>query len=204
VLLGRAAGGYVQGFTEWIDGLGGWAPAVFIVGYALAVVAFAPASVLTIAAGAIFGLAAGVAYVFVAAVIGSMLAFLISRYVAREAIAQRVAGNPNFAAIDHAVGEQGRRIVFLLRLSPVLPFNLLNYALGLTSVRFIDYLAASLGMLPGTVLYVYAGTAISTLTSADWRKWLFVGVGLVPVAVVTVMITRIARRALDEATAAPV
>jgi uncharacterized membrane protein YdjX (TVP38/TMEM64 family) len=201
VLLGRAAGGHVSSFTQWVDGLGAWGPAVFVAGYALAVVAFAPASVLTIAAGVIFGLAAGVAYVFVAAVIGSALAFLISRYVAREAIAHRVAGNANFAAIDRAVGEQGRWIVFLLRLSPVLPFNLLNYALGLTSVRFTDYLAASFGMLPGTLLYVYAGTAIATLTGADWRKWLLLGVGLVPVVIVTVVITRTARRALEEATA---
>jgi uncharacterized membrane protein YdjX (TVP38/TMEM64 family) len=200
VLLGRYAGPSLQNIPQWVAGLGAWGPIVFIAGYALAVVAFAPASVLTIAAGAIFGLAAGVAYVFVAAVIGSSLAFLISRYVARSAIEHRVAGNQNFKAIDRAVGEQGRWIVFLLRLSPVLPFNLLNYALGLTSVRFTDYLVASFGMLPGTLLYVYAGKAIATLTGADWRSWLLVGVGLVPVVLVTVMVTRIARRALSEAT----
>jgi len=185
---------------QWVDGLGAWGPAAFIAGYALAVVAFVPASVLTIAAGAIFGLIAGVAYVFVAAVIGSSLAFLISRYFARALIEQRFTGNAKFAAIDRAVGQQGRRIVFLLRLSPVLPFNVLNYALGLTSVRLVDYLAASIGMLPGTLLYVYAGKAIATLTSDDWSKWLFVGIGLVPVAIATVLVTRIARRALEEAT----
>jgi uncharacterized membrane protein YdjX (TVP38/TMEM64 family) len=88
----------------------------------------------------------------------------------------------------------------LLRLSPVLPFNLLNYALGLTSVRFADYLIASIGMLPGTLLYVYAGKTIAALTSADRSTWLLVGVGLLPVIIVTVLITRIARRALAEAT----
>ena len=157
VLLGRAAGGYIPAFAEWVEGLGVWGPIVFIAGYSLAVVAFVPASLLTLAAGAVFGLGAGTVYVFAAATIGSSLAFLVSRYVARRAVAQRVEGDPRFAAIDSAVGEQGRKIVFLLRLSPVFPFNLLNYALGLTSVRFVDYLVAAIGMLPGTLLYVYLG-----------------------------------------------
>ena len=98
VALGRAAGGYVQVFAQWVDGLGAWGPAVFIAGYAVAVAAFVPASLLTLAGGAIFGVAAGTAYVFVAAVLGSSLAFLISRYVARAAIERRLAGNEKFAA----------------------------------------------------------------------------------------------------------
>jgi uncharacterized membrane protein YdjX (TVP38/TMEM64 family) len=120
-------------------------------------VAFVPASLLTLAAGAIFGIPAGTLYVFVAATVGSCLAFLVSRYLARVAVERRIEGNPKFAAIDRAVGRQGRRIVFLLRLSPVFPFNLLNYALGLTRVRFVDYAVAAVGMLPGTLLYVYLG-----------------------------------------------
>src|SRR5262249_36543250 len=139
------------------NGLGAWGPIVFIVGYAVATVAFVPGSVLTLAAGAIFGLAPGVVYVFIAAVLGSTAAFLVSRYVARQVIERRLKDNPRFAAIDRAVGAQGRKIVFLLRLSPVFPFNLLNYALGLTQVRFADYLIASIGMLPGTLLFVYYG-----------------------------------------------
>jgi uncharacterized membrane protein YdjX (TVP38/TMEM64 family) len=208
VLLGRAAGGYVQTFAQWVNGLGAWGPAVFIVGYAIAVVAFVPASLLTVAAGAIFGIGAGVAYVFAAAVAGSSLAFLVSRYLARAAIEHRLAGNQKFAAIDRAVGRQGRRIVFLLRLSPAFPFNLLNYALGLTSVRFADYLAASIGMLPGTLLYVYSGKAVGDVAAlaggaAPERgasDYALLGVGLLATAVVTVLVTRIARRALDEAT----
>lgn len=209
MLLGRAAGGYVQTFAQWVNGLGAWGPAVFIAGYAVAVVAFVPASLLTIAAGAIFGIGAGVAYVFAAAVLGSSLAFLISRYLARAAIEHRLAGNPKFAAIDRAVGQQGRRIVFLLRLSPAFPFNLLNYALGLTSVRFADYLVASVGMLPGTLLYVYSGKLVGDVAAlaggaAPERGasyYALFGIGLLATAVVTVLVTRIARRALDEATA---
>ena len=144
---------------------------------------------------------------FAAAVLGSSLAFLISRYLARAAIEHRLAGNQKFAAIDRAVGQQGRRIVFLLRLSPAFPFNLLNYALGLTSVRFADYLAASVGMLPGTLLYVYSGKAVGDVAAlaggaAPERgasDYALLGVGLLATAVVTVLVTRIARRALDEA-----
>ena len=85
------------------------------------------------------------------------MAFLVARYIARGAIEQRLEGDRRFAAIDRAVGREGRKIVFLLRLSPVFPFNLLNYALGLTNVRFVDYFIACLGMIPGTLLYIYYG-----------------------------------------------
>jgi len=210
VLLGRLAGGYVQGFAQWVDGLGAWGPAAFIAGYALAVAAFVPGSLLTLAGGAIFGVAKGTAYVFCAAVLGSSLGFLIARYLARGAVERRLAGNEKFAAIDRAVGGQGRWIVFLLRLSPVFPFSLLNYALGLTSVRFADYLAASVGMLPGTLLYVYSGKAVGDVAAlaggAQHERgatdFALLAVGLLATAVVTVLVTRIARRALDEATSA--
>src|SRR5207247_1074266 len=132
IVLGRQAGGYVLGFAGWVKGLGAWGPVVFIAGYVLAPVAFVPGVLLTLAAGAIFGLVQGVLYVFVAATLGASAAFLVGRYLARAAVEPRIAANPRFAAIDRAVGAEGRKIVFLLRLSPVFPFNLLNYALGLT------------------------------------------------------------------------
>ncbi len=207
-VLGRLAGGYVPVFREWVDGLGLWGPIVFMGGYAAAVVAFVPASALTLAGGAIFGLARGTLYVFAAATLGSCLAFLVSRYWARSAIERRLAGNERFASIDRAVGEQGRKIVFLLRLSPVFPFNLLNYALGLTQVRFADYMIAALGMLPGTLLYVYLGTVGGEAAAAAAGAGMERGtagtallvVGLVATVVVTTLVTRIARRALAEAT----
>src|SRR5439155_1410723 len=99
-----------------------------------------------------------------AATLGASAAFLVGRYLARAAVERRIAANPRFAAIDRAVGAEGRKIVFLLRLSPVFPFNLLNYALGLTRVRFADFFLASVGMLPGTVLYVYSGKLIGDVT----------------------------------------
>ncbi len=208
VFLGRQLGAYVPRFADWVDGLGVWGPLVFIAGYALAVVAFAPGSVLTLAAGAIFGIAEGTIYVFIAATLGAAAAFLVSRYVARGAVERRLAGNRRFAAIDRAVGAQGRKIVFLLRLSPVFPFNLLNYALGLTQVRFLDYVIASAGMLPGTLLYVYygklAGDVAALAGGAHVEKgaayYAILGVGLAATIAVTVVVTRTARRALREAT----
>ena len=208
VFLGRQAGGYVQEFAQWVDSLGFWGPLVFIFGYAAAVVAFVPASLLTLAAGAIFGIGSGTAYVFVAATLGASLSFLVSRYFAREAIEKKLEGNTRFDAIDRAVAEQGRKIVFLLRLSPAFPFNLLNYALGLTRVKFIDYFVASLGMLPGTLLYVYSGKAVGDVAALaggaaperGTSDYVLLGVGLAATLVVTVIVTRIARRALAEAT----
>lgn len=207
--FGRRAAAYLPIFADWVAGLGALGPIVFVAGYAAAVVAFVPGSLLTLAGGALFGLVEGVIYVFAAAVIGSTAAFLLARSIAREAVSRRIEGDARFGAIDRAVGEEGRKIVFLLRLSPVFPFNLLNYALGLTRVRLADYLVASLGMLPGTILYVYVGklggdvaaAAGGARTERGLAEWTLLAVGLVATAVVTLLITRIARRALDEATA---
>ena len=204
--LARAIGAEIPRFAQWVNGLGVWGPIVFILGYAAGVVAFVPASILTLAAGAIFGIGLGVLYVFIAAVLGSAAAFLISRYLARGAIERRLTGNARFAAIDRAVGAQGRRIVFLLRLSPVFPFTLLNYALGLTRVRFADYLIASVGMLPGTLLYVYygklAGDVAALAGGAPVQKgagyYAVLILGLVATVVVTVLVTRTARNALRD------
>jgi uncharacterized membrane protein YdjX (TVP38/TMEM64 family) len=208
VVLGRAAGAYIQPFAQWVDGLGFWGPAAFVLGYAIAVVAFVPASLLTLGAGAIFGIAHGVIYVFVAATVGSCLAFLVSRYLARSAVERKLEGKPKFSAIDRAVEAEGLKIVFLLRLTPVVPFNLLNYALGLTRVRFADYAIASVGMLPGTLLYVYSGklagdvaaVAGNPAVARGWGYYSLLALGLAATLAVTMVVTRSARRALAEAT----
>jgi len=208
VVLARRAGGEVPRFAAWVASLGALGPVVFVLCYALAVVFLVPASVLTLAAGAIFGVAKGVALVFVAATLGACLAFAVSRGVARGWVERRIAGDARFAAIDRAVGREGRRIVFLLRLSPLVPFVLLNYALGLTRVPFVDYALACVGMLPGTLLYVYYGSAAGLAAAAaagaarerTTAEWTLFAVGLVATIVATTIVTRIARRALAEAT----
>jgi uncharacterized membrane protein YdjX (TVP38/TMEM64 family) len=205
LLLGNQVGRYLPGFAKWVAGLGIWGPVVFILGYAVATVAFAPGWILTLAAGAIFGLVFGTIWTFLGATLGASAAFLVARYAARRAIERRIAGNPRFAAIDRAVGREGFKIVALLRLSPVFPFNLLNYALGLTRVRFLDYLLACFAMLPGTLLYVYYGHAAGSLAETaggQVRKgtthWVSLGIGLAATILVTTFITRLASRALRQ------
>ncbi len=206
VLLGRQLSAQLPRLTSAVDSLGAWGPVAFITAYAVACVAFVPASILTLAAGALFGVVKGTLFVLVGATLGAMGAFLIARYVARDWVAQRDA---RFAAIDSAIANQGRRIVFLLRLSPVIPFNVLNYALGLTQVRAMDYLIASVGMIPGTLLYVYTGKLASVVVGASSGAtpprgpafYTVLGLGLVATAAVTVLITRTAKKALADATA---
>jgi uncharacterized membrane protein YdjX (TVP38/TMEM64 family) len=205
--LGREAGGYIEQFAQWVDGLGFWAPLVFILGYAVATVAFVPGWPLTLAGGAVFGVLWGTVYVFAGASLGAALAFLVARYVARRAIERKLEERPKFQAIDRAVGREGLKIVALLRLSPVFPFNLLNYALGLTKVRFVHYLVASLFMLPGTLLYVYSGSLAGDAAAAVAKEggggrspaeWALLVVGLLATAAVTIFITKKARQALSE------
>lgn len=206
LLFGRTLGGYIPQFASWVDSLGLWGPVVFIAGYALATVAFIPGSLLTLAAGAIFGLFEGTLYVFLGATLGSSLAFLVARYVARQAVEKRLDKHPRFETVDRAVAEEGLKIVFLLRLSPAFPYNLLNYALGLTSVRFRDYFLASLGMIPATFLYVYYGKALGSLAAvaggAEIERgagyWAVLALGLLATLAVTTLVTRTARRALKQ------
>jgi uncharacterized membrane protein YdjX (TVP38/TMEM64 family) len=160
---------------------------------------------MTLGAGFLFGLPFGFAVVSAASTLGAALAFLVGRYFLRGWVEQRLDNVPRFAALDRAIGERGWLIVLLTRLSPVFPFNLLNYALGLTGVRFTSYVVASwIGMMPGTLLYVYLGSVgqdlasllAGDLPSSDATGWLFYG-GLVATVVLTVMVTRIATRALN-------
>ncbi|TDI10636.1 MAG: TVP38/TMEM64 family protein [Acidobacteria bacterium] len=188
----------------WISDLGPWGPVFFIVFYILATVLFLPGLIPTMAAGVLFGVIRGTLLVSISSISGAILAFLIGRYLAREWVAAMIRGNQKFEAIDAAVAEEGWKIVGLTRLSPVFPFNLLNYAFGLTQVSLKDYFLASwIGMLPGTVMYVYIGSLAGNLaslgsgersrTSAEWALY---GVGLMATVVLTLYLTRIAQRAL--------
>lgn len=197
--IGRAMGA-MQG---WISGLGVWGPVVLVLLYIVATVLFVPGTILTLAAGAMFGLVVGMITVSIGSTLGASLAFLIARYVARAKIAAMAGRNRRFAAIDRAIGEGGWKIVALLRLSPAIPFNLQNYLYGLTRIRFWPYAVTSwLAMLPGTFLYVYlghvAGAAIGTDRSRTPGEWALLAVGLLATAVVTVYITRLARGKLQE------
>ncbi len=188
----------------WISGLGPLGPIMFIGLYIVACVFLLPGAILTLGAGAVFGFAQGAMAASVGATLGATCAFLVGRYLARDWVARRVAGNPRFAAMDEAVAREGWKIVLLTRLSPVFPFNVLNYAFGLTRVGLRDYFLASwLGMIPGMFLYVYLGSLAGDLASLGvgnrqrgLGEWLLYGLGLVATVVVTVFITRLAREAL--------
>src|SRR6516164_8449129 len=174
-------------------------------------VLLAPGSVLTIGAGFAFGLWKGFLAVSAGATLGASLACLVARFIARERIAAIAERNEKFRKIDKAIGKQGAKLIFLLRLSPVIPFNLSNYFYGLSGVKFWPYVLASwLGMMPGTFLYVYIGVAGKAAVSATagaevikhgWEYWTFMSVGLVATIIVTIWVTKIARDALRKAQA---
>ncbi len=209
IVLAREAGHYLPALAQWVEELGVWGPLAFIVAYAAAVVAFVPGVLLTLAGGAIFDLGWGTLYVFTAAVLGSSAAFLISRYLARGLVERRFSKSPRFAALDRAIGDQGLKIMFLLRLSPAFPFSFMNYAIGLTGIRFRDYLLASVGMLPGTVLYVYYGKLVGDVAALasgvaperDAGYYAVLALGLAATVAVTALVARTASRALREASA---
>ncbi|MCC6234420.1 MAG: TVP38/TMEM64 family protein [Verrucomicrobiales bacterium] len=185
-----------------VRGLGPWGPVLFILAYIVATVLFVPGSPLTLGAGALFGVGWGSVYVSLGSTLGATAAFLVGRFLARDWVARRLESHPTFALLDRAVADEGWRIVGLTRLSPVFPFNLLNYALGLTRVSLRDYVLASwIGMMPATVLYVYLGSLAGagadgrTRTPAEWTLY---AVGLAATVAVTLIITRLARRALNQ------
>ncbi len=209
-LLGRSGASLVPSALDAVRSLGPWAAVAYIVVYVVATVAWIPGSILTLASGAIFGLWAGTALTLVGATLGATAAFLVSRYVARSRIERRLGDNPRLAAIDRALARQGPKLVFLIRLSPAFPFNMLNYALGLTGVRLWPYIWTSfIGMAPGTFLYVYGGYAAGQIAGASAEAtrgpayWALLAIGGLATVAVTVMVTRVAKRALDDATDLP-
>jgi uncharacterized membrane protein YdjX (TVP38/TMEM64 family) len=189
----------------WISGLGVLGPIIFAGLYILACVLSLPGFILTLGAGAIFGVITGFIAVSIGSTLGAACAFLIGRYLARDLVAGRITGNERFKAIDEAVGREGWKIVLLTRLSPVFPFNLLNYAFGLTKVSLKHYFFATwLGMIPGTVMYVYIGSLAGDLASLGSAgrtrttgEWVLYGIGLLATVVVTVFVTRLARKTLS-------
>lgn len=185
---------------DWIGKLGPLGPVIFIVCYVVATVLFIPGSVLTLGAGALFGVVLGSVCVSVGATLGATAAFLVGRYLARDAIARKIEKNEKFTAIDRAVADEGWKIVLLTRLSPAFPFTLLNYAFGLTRVKLGHYVLASwIGMMPGTVMYVYLGSLVNVSAGHRHRstgEWVLYVLGLLATVVVTVFVTRLARNSL--------
>ncbi len=191
---------WLKDFQEWISGLGPLGGVLYGLAYVAAALLFVPGAILTVGAGFIFGLGWGLAIVSLSSTATAALAFLIARYAARERVEKLARKNEKFAAVDKAIGRNGWKVVGLLRLSPLIPFSLSNYLYGLTSVRFLPYLAASwVGMLPGSLLYVYLGAAGKSVGERGERspwEWALLGAGLLATAAVTVLLMRVAKKEL--------
>ena len=193
-----------------LSDFGRWAPVLFIAAYVLASLVLAPAFLLTVAAGAVFGLWRGTMFVYIGAVLGSSAVYAVAAPLARSRVLRWIDRDPRVAAARRAVVGRSAWIMFLLRLSPLVPYNLLNYALALSGVRYRDFLLASVGMLPAIVMYVYYGKVVGdvALLAAGVAPprgpeyYVLLVVGLVATIAATTLITRAARRAVEEARAA--
>lgn len=190
----------------WIQNSGWIGIAVYIGIYIIACIFFIPGSLLTLGAGAVFGVVQGSIFTSIASTLGATVSFLVGRYLARDWINKKIQNNKKFSKVDEAVGKEGWKIVILTRLSPIFPFNLLNYAYGLTKVALKNYFFASwIGMMPGTIMYVYIGSIagnIATIGSQGRNKttaeWILYSVGLLATIVVTLYITKISKNALSK------
>ena len=197
---------FLRTVLQTVAELGPWGPIAFLLVYVAATVLLLPGIILTLGAGFVFGLGWGTVLVSVSSTLGATASFLVGRHLARDWVAGKMRAYPRFSAVDEAVASEGWKIVGLTRLSPVFPFNLLNYAFGITQVKVRHYVLASwLGMLPGTILYVYIGSLAGDLATLGeegrtrtTEESVFYVVGFLAALAVTIQVTRLARRALDK------
>ena len=206
---------FLIALVERVQAFGIWGLLLLGALYVPVCVLLLPGSVFTMGAGWLAGLlwpnapglavAAGTLVASCGSVAGATAAVLLGRSFFRERIARKTASQPKFQALNAAAAREGLKLVLLVRLSPVFPFNLLNYALGLTQVRIRDYVLGSwIGMLPGTVLFVYLGTSVSTLTLAvtgaegggGWARTALLLLGLLATLALVIWVTRLARQTL--------
>lgn len=196
-----------ESFIAWIRSLGPSGAFLYGIVYAAGAVLMVPGSALTAGAGLVYGTLIGVLIVSPASVLGATGSFLIARYFARDWVERKLQKYPKFKAVDRAIGKQGFKVVFLMRLQPIIPFVLLNYALGLTQVRLRDYVIASwIGMLPATIVYVYLGSAlhsVADLFTGGMAKHSVAGLamfwgGLAAGAILLFLLTHMAKKTLQQ------
>ena len=194
---------WAAAFDHWIRQQGARGALVFALAYVAATVLLMPAWPLTVVGGLAYGVAVGFPLVLVSATVGATLAFLVSRHLLRQTVEEKAGQRALFKAIDRAVSDSGWRVVGLLRLSPLVPFNLQNYLYGVTGIRFWHYVAATfVGMMPGTLMYVYLGAVGKVAIGGGEAgggalKWAFFAAGFLATIAVAVVVTRRARRELD-------
>jgi uncharacterized membrane protein YdjX (TVP38/TMEM64 family) len=195
-------GEWLDSFQIWAEEQGAFGMLVFALVYALAVVAFVPASILTLGAGAVYGLWTGTLVVLFGASLGAVVSFLLARTALRGRVEAWTEGNARFRALDGAVSREGGKIVFLVRLAPIFPFTYINYVFGLTGIPTLTYtLATVVGMIPGTLAYVYVGAAAATAATGDasaTRTTIQI-LGAIAAVLVTIFVARLAAKAIRQA-----
>jgi uncharacterized membrane protein YdjX (TVP38/TMEM64 family) len=195
---------WIAATVSHLAGLGPWGPVFFVLLYVVASITMAPAFILTFAAGAVFGLWRGSLYVYIGALLGSSAVYALAAPLSRSSLARWMDRDPRVAAVRKAVADEGVYVMFLLRLSPVIPFVILNYALALSGVRYSHFLVASIGMIPTIVMYVYYGKVAGDVAAlaagvAPPRGpgyYTLLAIGLVATIVASAMVTRAAKRAM--------
>lgn len=186
--------------------LGPWGPILFALLYVAAAVTMAPAFLLSVAAGAIFGVWKGSLLVFVSATMGATAAYAVARRVARTGAMKWLLRDRRVEVVRQAVAHQGAWVQFLLRLSPIVPYVLLNYALGFSRVPLRDFLIACFGMIPTIVMYAYYGRVVGDVAKVaagvapprGEEYYVLLVVGLIATVIATMIITRAARRAIEQ------
>jgi uncharacterized membrane protein YdjX (TVP38/TMEM64 family) len=201
LLAGQALRPWLPQFTAYVGTLGNWAPLVYVVAYVVVVVFMLPAFLLIMAGGAVFGATKGTLLAMMGALLGGTLAFLLSRHVGREKVAERIARHPTLSMIDRSIGDEGAKLIFLLRLSPAIPFVLSNYALGVTGVRLRHFLVGTMGFFPVVATYAAFGSASGTLTAGGAAPVspTVLGMGMIATIALGVMMTRITQQAMRNA-----
>jgi uncharacterized membrane protein YdjX (TVP38/TMEM64 family) len=185
--------------NKWIESLGAIGAIIFILIYIIATMLLISGAVLTLGAGLIFGVIKGSILVSIGSTLGATISFLIGRYLLRNWVEKQIEKQPNFKSIDAAVAKEGWKIIGLTRLSPLFPFVFLNYAFGVTKVSLKDYVLASwIGMMPGTVMYVYIGYIGQSASQGNSLKLALNIIGLIATIAVTIYVTKIAKKALDD------
>lgn len=176
--------GFLQKTLGWIEGRGAWGPAIFVLVYTLSCIFFVPSFIFTFSGGVLFGIGKGLLLSLAGTGAGSLAAFLIGRYLAREPVEKMIARNPEFQKLAAALRKKGWKVILLARFSPLFPFLIGNYAFGLTPIRASHYLIASvLGTIPSALVYTYLGFITGgfasfaregrTRTGSEWLLLIF-------------------------------